>query len=166
VFLLRYIIPSAITNRATDIKEKLDLLISKLGTTGTNTTRSATNGSSSSSFSVTDHFFVSSFIARKRQDIPEGLLVLSYRSSIPKDVNTKFNGLIKKRHDTTSNTTSTATVNNTFTGIYSIYIDTTIHTNTTTTNRLVCLLIKGTARHIITAIQRGSSSSTVHWYTA
>jgi len=164
VFLLRYIIPSAITNRATDIKEKLDLLISKLGTTGTNTTRSATNGSSSSSsFSVTDHFFVSSFIARKRQDIPEGLLVLSYRSSIPKDVNTKFNGLIKKRHDTTSNTTSTATVNNTFTGIYSIYIDTTI-TNTTT--RLVCLLIKGTARHIITAIQRGSSSSTVHWYTA
>jgi hypothetical protein len=164
VFLLRYIIPSAITNRATDIKEKLDLLISKLGTTGTNTTRSATNGSSSSSFSVTDHFFVSSFIARKRQDIPEGLLVLSYRSSIPKDVNTKFNGLIKKRHDTTSNTTSTATVNNTFTGIDSIYIHTTI-TNTTT-NRLVCLLIKGTARHIITAIQRGSSSSTVHWYTA
>ena len=142
-------------------------MISKLGTTGTNTTRSATNGSSSSSFSVTDHFFVSSFIARKRQDIPEGLLVLSYRSSIPKDVNTKFNGLIKKRHDTTSNTTSTATVNNTFTGIDSIYIDTTTaNTTNTTTTRLVCLLIKGTARHIITAIQRGSSSSTVHWYTA
>jgi len=62
VFILRYLIPTAITNRAADIKEKLDLLSSKM---------SNLNHDDNKTFSVTQWFFVSNQIAIKRPDIPE-----------------------------------------------------------------------------------------------
>ena len=97
VFVLRYIIPVAISNRAIDIKKKIDQLILKLSSSNYYDSGSGTR------FSVTDWFFVSSFIAKKRPDIPESSIVLAYRSIDPNDINRKFNKLIalseKKQSD-------------------------------------------------------------------
>ena len=86
VFLLRYVIPTAISKNATSIKEKIDRLIDHLydtrfksssssgGGVGSCSSSSSGSGSSSSEFSVTDYFFISSYIAKKRPDIPEAAI--------------------------------------------------------------------------------------------
>ena len=85
VFILRYLIPTAIANRAADIKEKLDLLSSKMSNLSND----------NKTFSVTQWFFVSNHIAMKRPDIPEASIVLAYRSVSPNDISSKFNRLIE-----------------------------------------------------------------------
>jgi len=95
VFVLRYIIPIAISNRAIDIKKKIDQLILKLSSSN------YYDDDRGKRFSVTDWFFVSSYIAKKRPDIPESSIVLAYRSIDPNDINRKFNKLIalsEKKH--------------------------------------------------------------------
>ena len=85
VFVLRHVIPAAISSKASSIKEKIDQLITHLSATRFKTSSIKTssknsggsgNGSSSSSsdFSVTDYFFISSYIAKKRPDIPESAI--------------------------------------------------------------------------------------------
>ena len=88
VFVLRYVIPIAISNRAIDIKKKIDQLILKLSSSN------YYDSDRSKRFSVTDWFFVSTYIAKKRPDIPESSIVLAYRSIDPNDINRKFNKLI------------------------------------------------------------------------
>ena len=89
VVVLRYAIPAAISNRAAEIKEKLDDLISKISELNDDH-----DDQRSKSFSVTDWFFVSNYIAKKRTDVPESSIVLAYRSVSPKDISNKFNHLI------------------------------------------------------------------------
>ena len=89
VIVLRYAIPAAISNRTAELKEKINVLISKISEINNidvndNDTR----------FSVTDYLFVSSFIAKKRRDVPESSIILQYRSTMPRDINKKFNNLI------------------------------------------------------------------------
>jgi hypothetical protein len=91
VIVLRYAIPAAISNRTAELKEKINVLISKISEINNidvndNDTR----------FSVTDYLFVSSFIAKKRRDVPESSIILKYRSTMPRDINKKFNNLINK----------------------------------------------------------------------
>jgi hypothetical protein len=113
VFILRYVIPIAIANKASDIKDKLDTLIVTMSNTNTNKTNSSSKGNGNdddddgNSFSITNWFFVSNFIAKKRPDIPESAIVLSYGSTDPNDVSRKFNRLItitnKKQSNSNSN---------------------------------------------------------------
>ena len=97
VIVLRYAIPAAITNRATELKEKLDILISKISNIH-NTDDDDNDDSSNKKFTVTDWFYVSNYIAKKRLDIPESSIVLAYQSVSPKDISNKFNQLMSNHH--------------------------------------------------------------------
>lgn len=90
VILLRYAIPGAVSNKASEIKEKLDEFLSNVSN------YSFDSNIHDDSFSVTDYFFISTLIARKRTNIPESKLILLYRSDKPNDVSKKFNHLIVK----------------------------------------------------------------------
>jgi hypothetical protein len=91
VIVLRYAIPAAISNRTAELKEKINVLISKISEIN-----NIDVNDSDTRFSVTDYLFVSSFIAKKRRDVPESSIILQYRSTMPRNINKKFNNLINK----------------------------------------------------------------------
>jgi len=120
VFVLRHVIPSAISSKTSTIIEKIDELIARLSDTRfkASSKNSGASSSNNTEFSVTDYFFISSYIAKKRPDIPESaigiviiiitvtiivfiiiitiiiIIVLAYRSAIPSNLNKTFNKII------------------------------------------------------------------------
>jgi hypothetical protein len=92
VLIIYYIIPTSITDSTNLLRQKLDSLVSEL-------TESEEGGSNLQKFSITDYFFVSSSIAKRRPDIPESSIVLSYRTTNPTNINNCINNL-KKNRDT------------------------------------------------------------------
>lgn len=81
----------SIAPSALSLKDKLDKLIDDISTN--------TKEVSENQFSITDWFYVSSFTAKKRPDVPESSIVLKYRTTNSVNICKKFNSLSAKRGD-------------------------------------------------------------------
>ena len=81
----------SIAPSALSLKDKLDKLIDDISTN--------TKEVSDNQFSITDWFYVSSFTAKKRPDVPESSIVLKYRTTNSVNICKKFNSLSAKRGD-------------------------------------------------------------------
>jgi len=84
VYVLDFLVPLTISVRTTALKEKFDKVI-----------KNVTSNMNNEDFNVSEYFFVSSTIARKRPDIPESKLILAYKSSLPDDISTNVNKIIQ-----------------------------------------------------------------------
>jgi hypothetical protein len=84
-FLLDYLVPISIADSTAVLKEKLKGLVSKVAVRYT-----SNEVSDEQEFSAPQYFFVSMNIARRRLDIPESSLILSYTDPTPTDICKKF----------------------------------------------------------------------------
>ena len=91
ILILNYMVPMSIAPSALYLKDKLDKLIDDISTN--------TKEVSDNQFSITDWFYVSSFTAKKRPDVPESSIVLKYRTTNSVNISKKFNSLSGKRDD-------------------------------------------------------------------
>jgi len=84
-------IPISIASSTASLKVKLDKLIDDIS-------RNA-KAASENEFSITDWFYVSSMVAKRRPDIPESSIILRYRTSNSVNISKTFNSLGAIRND-------------------------------------------------------------------